>query len=264
MSAYKDIFEAAEKGTVEDVRFFIEQLGVSANSTDSAGNTPMHKAAYVGNIGVLEYLVSQGADVNAVDKSGWTPLVYSLWRVSESIPQCTDIRGKTCKKVEAILAYLVSQGADVNAKTHAGGTPLHFGAKLESVRISELLISQGANINAKDSEGTTPLHQAAEGNNNIDVVRFLVAKGADINAKDNKGNTPLNYANSNVHCYRGDAKEIKRYNTAQAIQKFLRDAGAQGGSGGKQGCLVFLAALGTLLTSGICGLALFATMAWKF
>ena len=151
-------------------------------------------------------------------------------------------------------------------------------------------VENGVDVNAKDEKGATPLHKAAGLlTANTHALRFLIEQGADINAKDNEGKTPLDYAMSNLKSNRKNAKTqrdgqkgatyynkhaeakdmearaIKYERWIAEIEKivdFLRKAGgassvSDGGIGWRPPCLVVLVALGTLLTAGFCGLALF-------
>ena len=45
---------------------------------DAVGNTPLHYAAHAGNLAVVQFLISNGADVNAANVSGGTPLFAAL------------------------------------------------------------------------------------------------------------------------------------------------------------------------------------------
>ncbi len=47
---------------------FLMQLGADVNAADSRGYTPLHAAAYIGNNGLIQYLIDHGADVKAVAK----------------------------------------------------------------------------------------------------------------------------------------------------------------------------------------------------
>jgi hypothetical protein len=55
------------------------------NLRNEDGHTPLHAACSLerGNIEVVAYLISLGADVNAIDKAGWTPLLTAC-RFDES------------------------------------------------------------------------------------------------------------------------------------------------------------------------------------
>ena len=76
--------------------------------------------------------------------------------------------------------------------------------------------------------------------NSVEVLKYLISKGADANAKSYEGQSVLQAVEI------PDVDEKKRI-----LQK-------------ASGCLVLLAALGDLLISGVCGLALFIATAWKF
>ena len=101
-------------------------------------------------------MIERGADVNAKDWLGRTPLHEAS-------------AGHSSKAAAA----LIESGANVNARIdHArvdsGMTPLHLaasGSKRHSrsddaTRILAVLIEHGADINAKDSKGRTPLYMA--------------------------------------------------------------------------------------------------------
>jgi len=176
-SPFKDIFEAAEKGTIEDVRYFVERKGVDVNAKDERDRTPLHYAATGNlNVEVLQYLIYKGADVNTKDDGDWTPLHWAA-------------RGNS--NVE-VLQYLVSHGADVNAKDNQGDTPLHKAASNNfNIAVLNYLISQGVDVNAKNNHGDTPLHEVATYSTNIEELKYFVSHGADVNAKNNQGDTPL-------------------------------------------------------------------------
>jgi len=79
-------------------------------------------------------LISKGANVNAKDIYGRTPLHFIGLNI------CINIG-----------VLLISKGADLNAKGYKGYTPLHNAAWKDFNKIGELLISNGADINAKDN-----------------------------------------------------------------------------------------------------------------
>ena len=52
------------------VKYMIEELGTDLNMPDAWGYTPLHYAAVRGDNPLIEYLVSKGADVNAITRLG--------------------------------------------------------------------------------------------------------------------------------------------------------------------------------------------------
>ncbi len=139
------------------------------------GQTPTHLATILGEKHMVEYLLEEGASVNAKDSSGATAL-HEAVRYGQ---------------IE-IVNILLDNGADVNARDSLGKTPLLIITPEEhQFDIYEVLLSSGADVNATDSFGDTALHIATLTESNISVLEFLVTKGADINERNKKGVTPL-------------------------------------------------------------------------
>lgn len=136
------------------------------------------KAARAGDIIRVQSLISSGADVNAKNEDGLTP-IYSAIKYGQ----------------KAVVELLISHEADVNAKTENGETPLHYSARQGHADIAELLLANGADINAIDNATRTPLNYALRWGKQ-DVAELLVAKDVDVNAKDSTGGAPLHYASS--------------------------------------------------------------------
>ena len=137
-------------------------------------------AARDGSIALVRRGLSRGADVNAKDDGGWSPL-HSASTLGH-------------KKIAELL---IDKGADVNAQSDGGSTPLHAAPQGGHKGIAELLIAEGADVNAKDDGGRTPLHGTAYWGRK-EIVEVLIANGADVNvnieAGELKGLTPLDAA----------------------------------------------------------------------
>ena len=109
----------------------------------------------------LQACLEAGADVNAPDRFGSTPLHVAA-RVSDH--------------AEVILA-LVNAGSDVHARRFDGGTPLHTAVESgDSPQVVEALVAAGADVNARDNTGNTPLHRF-KGSSNPAVARRLIEFG---------------------------------------------------------------------------------------
>ena len=118
----------------------------------------------------VKRLLKAGADVNAENEDGTTPLHLA----AESNP------------TPAVLEVLLKAGADVNAKDEWGWTPPHFAARYNPTpAVLEVLLKAGADPRAIDKSGWTPLHAAATFNPTPAVLEVLLKAGADVNAKDN-------------------------------------------------------------------------------
>jgi ankyrin repeat protein len=64
----------APGGWVPAVKFLVEELGADVNARDHNGYTPMHHAAARGDNDLITYLLSKGADPKAVARSGQTTI----------------------------------------------------------------------------------------------------------------------------------------------------------------------------------------------
>jgi ankyrin repeat protein len=185
--SFVDIFSAVQKGTVKDVQDFVEQNPDAAHAEDNDGWTPLHFAALsCVNADILEYLISQGANINAKSKR--------TLRMSEVTPLHVAI----IKRNIEFAKFLISAKANVNAISETAGTPLYTAAIMgrtefaKSLELAKILVFAGADANAVINNGTL-LHNATVGGS-VEAVKILVYAGANVNAKDGMGNTPLNVA----------------------------------------------------------------------
>jgi ankyrin repeat protein len=70
---------AVKTGDLDGVKRFVEHDKLSVNFSDSNQRSPMHWAADFNQVAVMQYLVSKGANVNAKDKYGITPLLAATY-----------------------------------------------------------------------------------------------------------------------------------------------------------------------------------------
>ena len=62
----------APSGMLAAVTYLVEELHADVNAADHEGNTALHNAAARGDVEMIQYLVSKGADVKAVNREGKT------------------------------------------------------------------------------------------------------------------------------------------------------------------------------------------------
>ena len=142
------------------------------------GRTLLHEAAAAGSLSVTELLLSSGADPDAREGGGHTPL-YCL--------------GNECEVEGAanVVRALVRAGADVNARDGVKlCTPLHMAARRGHLEIAGALLDCGGNIEARDSVGDTPLRRAVNCDK-VALASLLLARGADSHSIGSKGSTPI-------------------------------------------------------------------------
>lgn len=83
--SYESIYEAARAGDLAAVKARLAS-GDTAMDRDAEGNTPLHYAAVGGNRDVIEFLIEQGADINATNNQGMRPMGAAL-RAGNSIAE---------------------------------------------------------------------------------------------------------------------------------------------------------------------------------
>ena len=134
-----------------------------------------HAAIRIGNLEEAQRLLAAGADVNAPDYAGNTPLLYAAW---EGNAETT--------------AFLLGHGADPNFK-QAGPTPLGAAVAAGKTAVVEILVSAGARVDVRYRDDRTPLQLAAL--NGFDQIAELLLKaGADVAATDATDHTALDDA----------------------------------------------------------------------
>lgn len=145
------------------------------NSSNSMGKSALIEAIE-NSKGSVSILVEGGANVNAKDMYGNTPLLLAVE-----------------KKDRETVKYLIDKGANVNVKNNNGDTPFMAAARNGDIETIKLLMSKGVNVNSKDGKGNTILIEAINRNND-EMVKFLLENGANVNVRDkwmNKEKTAL-------------------------------------------------------------------------
>lgn len=218
--------------------------------TDSMGRTALHhvanqcdwnalegRADRTGAAGLIEMVLKNNPDVDAIDTLGKTALMLACSRkhsnavsallaggasVNLSRPEGT-ISGATDKTTalmyavkegtdinrdevkDPIVPLLLAHNADPNAENPANETALTLAAMKNSQRDIEYLVKAGARVNHTDNRGKTPMHHLARWNEDdrpgtADAIRLLSQHDANPDAQDNNGCSPLIIATRESNC----------------------------------------------------------------
>ncbi|KAF7231140.1 ankyrin repeat and SOCS box protein 2 [Nothobranchius furzeri] len=151
------------------------------NKRTSQGETPLLVAVSRGQLGCVQVLLEDGADLEIPNYDKETPLYKACERNSA-----------------ATVAALLNHGAAVNTQCIQGWTALQEATVHNNVEICEMLLKAGAKHNLRNMYGIGPLFTAAQ-NGQLAALRFLIRHGADINTQAADGATALYEAAKNGH-----------------------------------------------------------------
>jgi len=193
------IYIAAMSGNIEAVKQHLND-GAEVNAKNSDGRTPLHLAAFVGHKEIVELLIAEGADVNAKSRSGKTPLDELIDSFSSAmLPNIQSLTPKlnsiriNWEAKKRSVADLLRKHGGKTSEELKAEESIHAAAIYGNIEAVKQHLAADADVNAKYNRGRTPLHLAAFGGHK-EIVELLIAKGGDVNARDFLGMTPLNMA----------------------------------------------------------------------
>ncbi|TFH44092.1 MAG: ankyrin repeat domain-containing protein, partial [Lysobacterales bacterium] len=213
----RDIHDAVENGSVDDVRRLMAADTTLINVVTNGGNTPLHLACRKGELEIARLLIDAGADLNVINEQGMTPLRQAIKSVNIDMVKLLLDRGattddnhpmwgsvmnqaiaSTCQRgggpelVEALIGSGIA--LDAGKVDGRGMTPLDWAVHFGNRRMAQLALDHGADVNlVSQGLGRTPLVTAVS-KGSSELVSMLLEHGADVSVADRKGNPPVYYA----------------------------------------------------------------------
>jgi len=169
------VIDACREGELARVRNLVLR-GADVNTRGAGGRTALHEFFNRRNwkieVELLEFLLQHGADPEARDGEGLTPIHLAAER------------GRT-----KVMRALLTRERYSRLRDSKKRTPLHLAAGRGNIETIVLLLANGADPDARDTDGMTPLH-VAEKAKEIEAGRLLVSLGAGPEVEDGFGQTP--------------------------------------------------------------------------
>jgi ankyrin repeat protein len=178
----------------------------TTNCCSCIGNTLLHEAVMKENLALISILLEHGADINAKNNMGESPLLFGCRKkkadavyfllAKGASEKVVDNFGETAlhiavgKNHQMIVERLLNRGYDINAQSYHGNTPLHCAAYYGYTEIVKILLTNGAQVDIQNNELRTALHNSCI-YYRVDVAKLLLKCGANINTVDEDGYTPL-------------------------------------------------------------------------
>eukprot|EP00741_Cyanophora_paradoxa_P015539 tig00020902_g15000.t1 len=160
----------AHKGNLEGVKRYLA-MDVDVDSADYDGRTALHLAASDGHIDIIHLLIDRGANLNAKDRYGGTPVIDAV-RHKQDEAAALLIRFGASACFEDVATMLCTAAAD---------------GDIDALR---RLVECGVDPGTPDYDGRTALHLAAC-NGNQAAVEYLIQQGVDLSPLDRNKGTPL-------------------------------------------------------------------------
>lgn len=172
----------------DDVKIPVNYLGIlntlidagaDVNAKDEKGRTPLHWSASLPRFEIYLALTRRGAleSIDVPNPQGQTPLFYAAYFDNQRVARA-----------------LVSDNARVDVKTKKGQTAMELCLSRNNFEMAKILVEAGADVDSAGDQGQTALHLACC-KSNFKMLKFLIErKSADVCAKDQQGRTPLHWA----------------------------------------------------------------------
>ncbi|HET9046289.1 MAG TPA: ankyrin repeat domain-containing protein [Casimicrobiaceae bacterium] len=180
-AAYTGLFAAADKGDAAAIAQLAAR-GADVNARDLHGRTPLHVAAYAGKHDAMRALAKAGANPNALESDRYD--MVTIAAVADDLP--------TMK-----VALDIGDSAK-NVTSRYDGTALIAAAHLGHDGVVRELIRAGAPLDHINNLGWTALIESIVlgngGPRHVATLKALVEAGANVNIADRSGTTPLSLA----------------------------------------------------------------------
>lgn len=125
------LIAAARDGDVDKLKALLRDRRLTVDVRGFQGDTALMRAAGDGNVDVIKYLLSQGADINATNDFRVTPLMFAV-----------AAAGFDRSNILRTVKLLVERGAELNARNEDGETALFYAF----YDLRDYLKSQGATL----------------------------------------------------------------------------------------------------------------------
>ncbi len=215
-----DLIEAARSGQVAQATALLEK-GANVNAIDRRGFTPVMWASASGDAPMVRHLIERGALLNARSNDGSTALRLASANGFVEVARLLLIRGADIapsKNGTSARQIAAARGhAEVEtllAQAEDLGARLLKAAAEGHDTLARQLLAAGAPASITDERGATPLMLAAR-NGDLGLLQALLSRGADASARDAQGQTVLQWAEPSP-------------TTGKYVIAFLRDRGITG------------------------------------
>jgi ankyrin repeat protein len=172
--------------------------GADVDAADNKGRTPLMLAARLGNAGGVEALIAAGAALDAEDIHRQSVICHAA------------VGGD-----EALVKLIYQKGGRDIIRFAKPEVLFQTAAAAGGMALAEILLAEGVDVNIRDEAGFTPLLSALE-RDHRELAAFLLGKGAERDAKTKDGRGMINIA-----CLVGNTPLVREFVASDKADKAL-------------------------------------------
>lgn len=181
IAAYTGLHRAAAQGDVTQIKTLIAE-GANPDARDGHGRTPLHVAAHRRKPEAAQALMRLGADPNALDSQRYDAVTIAA----------------VADDVEMLKVVLAGGNKATNITSPYDGTALIAAAHLGHDEVVRILIEAGSPLDHVNNLHWTALIESIVlgdgGKRHVACLTALVKAGANVGLTDRAGTTPLQLA----------------------------------------------------------------------
>mmetsp|Transcript_10721 Transcript_10721/g.28107 ORF Transcript_10721/g.28107 Transcript_10721/m.28107 type:complete len:260 (-) Transcript_10721:777-1556(-) len=195
----KSLRSAAWRGDIDLIDALLSE-GHDVNALDDMGNTPIYYAVKSGKIETIEHLLQHGATLIGTANSGGSTVFHWAAASGEDILRTVINIARERYGDDAVRREL-------DRLNSRGDGPIHLAAVFENPAVVQVLASAGADLTLKSKEGNSALHLASY-RGDAHTAESLITAGTPLTVEDDEGRTPYMIATNRTLCQKESCAKV--------------------------------------------------------
>uniref|UniRef100_A0A224YT37 Alpha-latrotoxin n=1 Tax=Rhipicephalus zambeziensis TaxID=60191 RepID=A0A224YT37_9ACAR len=193
---------ACRCGSLNILRFLCEEVKCLLESQNYDGKRPLHEAAQLSRLDIVQFLIDQGCQIDPLKRADWEGHVHIMSCLLDISPDAWNTSSRNNRtplhtaalhgQLQCVKLLLTRGHYPPDVADNCGTTPFMDAASADQVAILDCLAEyQKADVTKMDVLGNNSLHLAAQTGAACAVLSLVEKYGLDINSINSWGQTPL-------------------------------------------------------------------------